>query len=52
MSRKVIRQGSEDVSIEYFYTEISLADVDKWNAIEYLMGKLDVPKEDIIAIRR
>ena len=44
MSRKVIRQGSEDVSIEYFYTEISLAEVDKWNAIEYLMKKLNVPK--------
>ena len=52
MSRKVIRQGSEDVSIEYFYTEISLADVDKWNAIEYLMEKLNVPKENVIAIRR
>lgn len=52
MSRKVIRQGSEDVSIEYFYTEISLAEVDKWNAIEYLMKKLNVPKEDVIAIRR
>ena len=52
MSRKVIRQGSEDVSIEYFYTEISLAEVDKWNAIEYLMKKLNVPKENVIAIRR
>lgn len=52
MSRKVIRQGSEDVSIEYFYTEISLAEVDKWNAIEYLMKKLNVPKKDVIAIRR
>ena len=52
MSRKVIRQGSEDVSIEYFYTEISLADVDKWNAIEYLMEKLNVPNENVIAIRR
>ena len=51
MSRKTIKQGTEDVSIEYYYTEISLKDVDKWNAIEYLINKLKINKEEVIAIR-
>ena len=50
MSRKVIKQGTEDVSIEYFYTEISCVDVDKWDAILYLTQKLNIKKEEIIAI--
>lgn len=52
MSRKVIKQGTEDVNIEYFYTEISLKEVDKWTAIEYLMNELNIKKEEVIAIRR
>lgn len=52
MSRKVIKQGTEDVNIEYFYTEISLKDVDKWTAIEYLINKINIKKEEVIAIRR
>ena len=50
MSRKMIKQGTEDVPIEYYYTEISLKDVDKWNAIEYLVEKMNISKDEIIAI--
>ena len=50
ISRKVIKQGTEDITIEYYYTEISLKDVDKWNAIEYLSEKLNIKKEEIITI--
>ena len=50
MSRKMIRQGTEEVPIEYFYTEISAKNVDKWNAIEVLKEKLKISKEEIIAI--
>ena len=50
MSRKMIKQGTEDIPIEYYYTEISLKDVDKWNAIEFLMNKMNLKKEEIIAI--
>jgi len=50
MTRKTIKQGTEDVSIEYYYTEISQKDVDKWNAIEYLINKLNIKKEQVIAI--
>ena len=52
MSRKTIKQGTEDIDIEYYYTEISLKDVDKWNAVEYLIDKLNINKEEVIAIRR
>lgn len=50
MSRKMIRQGTEEVPIEYYYTEISRKNVDKWNAIEFLIGKLNIKKEEVIAI--
>jgi Cof subfamily protein (haloacid dehalogenase superfamily) len=50
MSRKTIRQGTEDITIEYFYTEISAKNVDKWNAIEILAEKMGIKREEIIAI--
>lgn len=50
MSRKLIKQGTEDIPIEYYYTEISLKDVDKWNAIEFLMEKMNLKEEEIVAI--
>ena len=50
MSRKMIRQGTEDIAIEYFYTEISAKDVDKWNAIQFLQEKMDIKTEEIMAI--
>ena len=50
MSRKVIRQGTEDIPIEYYYTEISLKNVDKWDAIEFLMEKFNITKNEVIAI--
>lgn len=50
MSRKTIKQGTEEIPIEYFYTEISLKNVDKWNAIEYLIEKINIKKENVIAI--
>lgn len=50
MSRKLIKQGTEEVPIEYFYTEISAKNVDKWNAIEFLKEKMNIKTEEIIAI--
>ena len=50
MSRKIIRQGTEEVPIEYYYTEISAKNVDKWNAIEFLKGKMKIDTSEIIAI--
>lgn len=50
MSRKMIRQGTEEVPIEYFYTEISATNVDKWEALKYLAQTMQVKQEEIIAI--
>lgn len=50
MSRKLIRFGTETHSVEYFYTEITSQDVNKWNAIEALIQKLGINKEEVIAI--
>lgn len=50
MSRKVIEQGTEEIPIEYYYTEISSKDVDKWYAIEFLIEKLNIKKEEVITI--
>ena len=50
MSRKIIKQGTEDVTIEYFYTEISSTNVDKWEALKYLGQMLNIKQEEIIAI--
>lgn len=50
MSRKMIRQGTEEVPIEYHYTEISSKQVDKWHAIEFLKQQLSLSRQEIIAI--
>ena len=50
MSRKIIKQGTEEIPIEYYYTEISAKNVDKWDAVEYLARKLNIGNEEIIAI--
>ena len=50
MSRKKIRIGTEEIDVEYFYTEISSKNVDKWNALEFLMGKIGIKKEEVMCI--
>jgi len=50
MSRKVIKRGTYDVPIEYYYTEISMKDVDKWYGIEVLLNKMGRSKQEVITI--
>mgnify|MGYP006073352873 CR=1 FL=1 len=50
MSRKLIEQGTEQIPVEYFYTEITASDVDKWKAIEFLIKKLEINPEQVMAI--
>lgn len=50
MSRKIIRQGSFNVEINYFYTEITRKNINKWVGIEALINKLGIKKEKVIAI--
>ncbi len=50
MSRKLIKSGTEEVLLEYFYTEITSKNVDKWNAINWLIKELDIKQEEVMAI--
>lgn len=50
MSRKTIKDGTDDVQIEYFYTEITNKNVNKWSAIEYLLEKENIKPEEVMAI--
>lgn len=50
MSRKIIKHGTEDFEIAYFYTEITNKNVNKWSAIEELIKILGITKEDVMAI--
>ncbi|MBQ7410568.1 MAG: HAD family phosphatase [Clostridia bacterium] len=50
MSRKKIKDGTDDVDIQYYYTEITNENVNKWSAIEFLLDKLNINKEEVIAI--
>lgn len=50
MSRKLIKQGTEEIALEYFYTEITSKNVDKWNALERLIEMLNITKEEVITI--
>lgn len=50
MSKKVIRIGTEEFGVEYFYTEVSSKNVDKWYAIEYLINILKIDKKEVICI--
>ena len=50
MSRKLIRSGTEEYAMEYFYTEISSQNVDKWTALSYLIDSLGIQPQEVIAI--
>ena len=50
MCRKTIKYDNEEIKIEYFYTEITNTNVDKWGAIENLINILGIKKEEVIAI--
>ena len=50
MTRKLMKMGTDVYSIEYYYTEITNENTTKWNAIEFLIEKLGIKKEEVIAI--
>lgn len=50
MSRKIIKQGTDEITLEYFYTEVSAKDVDKWNALEEIIGLMNISKEEVVTI--
>lgn len=50
MSRKIIRVGTEEHKIEYYYTEVTNKDANKWPAIQFLAKRLNIKDEEIICI--
>lgn len=50
MSRKIIKQGTDEIALEYFYTEVSAKDVDKWNSLEEIIGLMNISKEEVVTI--
>ena len=50
MSRKKIKMGTEILEIQYYYTEITQENTNKWNAIQYLANKLNIKTEEIMTI--
>lgn len=50
MSRKRIKDGSKEVPIEYYYTEIAKKNTNKWTAIQYLIQKLGIQAQEVMAI--
>lgn len=49
-SHKVIDVGTEKIDVDYYYTEVTKSNVDKWNAVEYLAETLSIDFKDIICI--
>jgi len=50
MSRKYIENGTDVVPVEYYYSEISNQNVNKWEAIKILAEQLNIKPEEVIAI--
>ena len=49
MSKKKIKMGTKEISVGYYYTEISSENVDKWYAIEEIMKKENIKREEVIS---
>lgn len=50
MSRKKIKIGTEILEIQYYYTEITQENTNKWQAIQFLANKLNIKTEEIMTI--
>ena len=50
MSKKMIKIGTEEFKIEYFYTEITNKNTNKWSAIKFLIEKLGIEESETICI--
>ena len=50
MSRKLIKSGTEEILVEYCYTEITNKNVNKWTALEFIIEKMNIKKEEVVAI--
>ena len=49
MSQKKIKTGTKEVSVGYYYTEVSSKNVDKWYAIEEIMKRENIKQEEVMS---
>lgn len=50
MSRKIIKSGTETVEMNYFYTEITKENINKWQTLKKLASYLNIDETEIVAI--
>lgn len=50
MSKKYFKHGTSEFSLQYYFSEITKKNINKWVAIEVLSEKLGIKQEEIIAI--
>ena len=50
MSKKIIRNGTDEVLVEYCYTEITNKDVHKWSAMKFILDDMSITPEEVVAI--
>ena len=50
MSKKIIKTGTLEYPIEYFYTEVTNENANKWDAIAFLIEKMKIKPEEVICI--
>lgn len=50
MSKKKIKSGTEEIPVEYYYTEIAKKNTNKWTAIEVLIKRLGIKQQEVVAI--
>ena len=49
MSQKKIKAGTNEISVGYYYTEVSSKNVDKWYAIEEIMKLENIEQEEVMS---
>ena len=49
MSQKKIKTGTKEVSVGYYYTEVSSKNVDKWCAIEEVMKLENIQQTEVMS---
>lgn len=50
MSRKIIKAGSVEIPVEFFYTEIAKENANKWTSIKFLIDMLNIKQEEVMTI--
>lgn len=50
MSNKIVELGTEKHELQYYYTEVTAKNVNKWNALQFLIKKLDINNNEVMTI--